>query len=73
MRRLGMGFVPFGQALPRGARTVGSADQLAAAGAIEGSIDPGEWFERPYHRGTLWEEAMLLGGDGTVLTYLTLG
>jgi hypothetical protein len=73
MRRLGMGFVPFGQPLPRGARTVGSADQLAAAGAIEGSIDPGEWFERTYHRGTLWEEAMLLGGDGTVLTYLTLG
>lgn len=73
MRRLGMGFVPFGQALPSGSRTVGSADKLADAGIIEGSIDPSEWFERPYHRGTLWEEAMLLGSDGLVLTYLTLG
>lgn len=73
MRRLGMGFVPFGQPLPRGSRTVDSRDKLAAEGVIEGSINPSEWFERPYHRGQLWEEAMVLGGDGLILTYLTLG
>lgn len=72
MRRLGMGYVPFGQGLPRGSRSARSFDELSSAGCIEGEVDPAAWFERPYHRGRIWEEAMLLGRDGLVLTYLTL-
>lgn len=72
MRRLNMGFVPFGQPLPRGSRSVQFSGELASAGHIEGEIMASEWFERPYYRGKLWEETMLLGGDGLALTYLTL-
>lgn len=72
MRGMNMGFVPFGQPLPRGSRSVRYADDLKAAGHIEGEVNAGEWFERPYHTGNLWEESMLLGGEGLALTYLTL-
>lgn len=73
MRRLNMGFVPFGQSLPRGSRSARKVGELNSAGHIEGDVNAGEWFERPYHKGNLWEEAMLLGDEGLVLTYLTLG
>jgi len=38
----------------------------------EGSVDAEVWFERPFYRKGLWEEAMPLGCTGLVLTYLTL-
>lgn len=72
MKRLHMGFVPFDQPLPRGSRTSKSAELLTSGGHIEGEVDPSEWFENPWHRGKLWEEAMLLGRDGFVLSYLSL-
>lgn len=72
MRRLGMRYVPFNKALPRGSRSAKSFDELSDLGRIEGEVEPSEWFERPYHQGKLWEEAMLLGSDGLILTYLTL-
>lgn len=72
MRRLNMGFVPFGQSLPRGSRSAQSFDKLTTEGQVEGEVDASEWFERPYHQGRLWEESMLLG-NGIALTYLTLG
>ena len=72
MRRLNMGFVPFGQRLPRGSRLAKSFDQLVRDGHIEGEVEPTEWFERPYHRRLIWEEGMLMSRDGMVLSYLTL-
>ena len=39
---------------------------------MEGSVDSDIWFERPFYRKGLWEEAMVLGNTGFVLTYLTL-
>lgn len=71
MRRLNMGFVPFGQSLPRGSRSAKSFEKLVADGLIEGEVDAAEWFERPY-RGRLWEESIMLGAGGISLTYLTL-
>ena len=71
MKRLNMGFVPFRQPLPQGSRTVKKADDLNSAGHIEGDVNAGEWFERPFHKGNLWEESLLLGSDGLALTYLT--
>lgn len=72
MRRLGMGFVPFGKAVPKGSVTSRLVDSSPAAGLVEDAVDPTHWFERSYHRGNLWEEAMLLGNTGFSLTYLTL-
>jgi hypothetical protein len=72
MRRLGMGFVQFGSPLPTGSRSARHFDHLSVGGQIEGEVEPSAWFERSFHRGNLWEEAMLLGWDGLTLTYLTL-
>jgi hypothetical protein len=75
MRRLGMGFFPFGDPIPRGSRTAGLWADLEDAGwakAVEGSMEPTVWFERTTFHGMLWEEAMPLGNTGVVLTYLTL-
>ena len=72
MRRLGMGYMPFGQALPRMSRTSKDVAELTTKGTIEGEVETDAWFERSQHNGNLWEEAMLLGESELVLTYLTL-
>jgi len=72
MRRLGMGFVPFRRPLPQRSRTARSFNEVTSGNAIEGEVDAANWFEKSYHRGNLWEEAMALGESGIVLTSLTL-
>lgn len=74
MRRLGMGYVPFGSAVPSASRTAKLWDRMATGDSlerVEGATAAHTWFERPY-RNRLWEEAMPLGYTGMVLTYLTL-
>jgi len=73
MRRLGMGYVEFGQSLPRMSKTF-YLRQAADGGnttPVDGEVASSVWFSRPY-RPKLWEEAMLLGRTGLSLTYLTV-
>lgn len=73
MRRLGMGYVEFGTAVPRMSKTA-ALWEGADGGAnepVEGEVAAPVWFSRPY-RSRLWEEAMLLGRTGLALTYLTV-
>lgn len=75
MRARNMRYIPFGNPIPAMSKT---ASLLAAPNTsgesklVEGSVNAEVWFERPFHRKGLWEEAMLLGNTGFVLTYLTL-
>ena len=70
-----MKYVPFGSPVPRMSMTaelwtrVSDSDDLSL---VEGSVDAEVWFEHPYYRKRLWEEAMPLGYTGFILTYLTL-
>ncbi len=76
MRRLGFGYIEGGKAIPRTSETAklwsqwrdGSPEQQEP---VEGSVTASVWFDRGYGR-RLWEEAMVLGGTGYVLTYLTM-
>ena len=42
------------------------------ANPVEGGVEPTAWYEKPFYRKRLWEEAMPLGSTGITLTYLTL-
>jgi len=75
MARLNMKYVPFGAPVPRMSKTAGLWARMGASddlSLVEGSVDADVWFEHPYYRKRLWEEAMPLGYTGFVLTYLTL-
>lgn len=72
MSRLHMGFVPFGTQLPRTCRSAALFKASWPSQPVEGEISAETWFERPWYRGNIWEEAMVLGDTGLVLTYLTL-
>ena len=75
MKRLGMGFIPFGTKIPAVAQTAKLVRAMAdgqEADPVEGSTEPSVWYERPFYHKLLWEEAMPLGSTGIVLTYLTL-
>lgn len=75
MEARNMKYIQFGAPLPGISKTAGlwdTLDQDGFADPVEGSVDSDVWFERPYYRKTLWEEAMALGNTGFVLTYLTL-
>ena len=68
MTRLGMGFVPFGEALPGGSLTLAANGQRRVSGELHTDV----WFDRAKYEGNLWEEAMPLGETGVTLTYLSL-
>ncbi len=76
MRRLNMKYIQFGQAVPRMSKTAALWDRIGDSpedlSAVEGAVESDVWFERPYYRKELWEEAMPLGYTGLALTYLTL-
>lgn len=75
MRARNMKYVPFGEAVPAMSKTALLMTKLANDGEsepVEGSVESVVWFERPFYRKRLWEEVMLLGNTGFVLTYLTL-
>ena len=73
MRSRNMKYIPSGKPVPRISKTARlferEPDDLSLT---EGSVDAEVWFERPFYRKGLWEEAMPLGYTGLVLTYLTL-
>ena len=69
MSREGMGFVRFGGRIPEQSKTNRLLDD--GTDKIDGVVQPWVWFGSPRFYGKLWEEAMVLGGTGTVLTYLT--
>lgn len=76
MRRMGMGYIQFGNRIPRQSRTSSvwtEGDISACAEVIKGTVEPSVWYERPRCEGMLWEEAMPLGSTGVVLTLLVLG
>ena len=75
MKARNMKFIPFGQPVPAMSKTAGlwgKLDEEGAAEPVEGSVESVVWFERPFYKKRLWEEAMALGNAGFVLTYLTL-
>jgi hypothetical protein len=75
MRARNMKYVPFGKSIPAMSKTASlleSIHETDVPDPVEGAVDPEVWFEKPYYRKGLWEEAMLLGNTGLVLTYITL-
>lgn len=74
MQKLGMGYIQFGDPVPAGTKTAELWRQTAGDDApeiVEGRVDAGRWYDQPY-RDWVWEEAIVLGRTGHVLTYLTL-
>lgn len=74
MRRLGHGYIEAGRPVPRMSRTAALWSVLREGDQpepVEGSVQASVWFERGYAR-RLWEQAMVLGTTGLVLTYLTM-
>jgi hypothetical protein len=71
MKAIGMSYVGAGIVIPTGTPTAKllSTSNNADDGFAEGSVDAGLWYERP-RRKHLWEEAMVLGDTGLVLTFL---
>lgn len=75
MRARNMKYIESGKGVPRDSMTamlVKTLRSSSGAEPVEGSVDSDIWFERPYYKATLWEEAMALGATGLVLTYITL-
>ncbi len=75
MQAKNMKYIPFGNPVPIMSKTNSLWDKFKKDGfatPVEGSVNSHIWFERPYYRKSLWEEAMLLGNTGLVLSYLTL-
>jgi hypothetical protein len=73
MKRLNMRYVAAGRPVPSESRSaVFTASNFDPNTKIEGLVDSDVWFERPFYKKQLWEEAMLLGSTGFALTYLTL-
>lgn len=75
MKSLRMGFIRSGSAVPRLSKTADLWRQLeegVRVDRVERSVEPTVWYERPFYKKRLWEEAMPLGYTGIVLTYLTL-
>ena len=75
MQARNMKYIPFGHAVPATSKTARLWNEFRQNGVtdpVEGAVDAEVWFERPYYRKRLWEEAMVLGNTGFVLTYLTL-
>lgn len=75
MKGRNMRYVPAREPVPRMSKTAELWDTLGGIGVadpVEGLVDADVWFERPFYRKQLWEEAMTLGNTGLVLTYLTL-
>jgi Zn-dependent peptidase ImmA (M78 family) len=73
MKRLNMRYVPARQPVPSMSKTANlwqTTDKTAES--VEGLVDAETWFEHPFYKKMLWEEAMVLGNTGLVLTYLTL-
>lgn len=74
MQQRGLSYLQFGSQVPPVTKTAslwkrGSSSDLMTT--VEGSVEAGAWYDRPYS-GRIWEEGMLLGRTGLVLTYLTL-
>lgn len=75
MRRMGMGYIQFGDRVPQQSRTASvwaSGAVSACAEVTKGAVEPAVWYEHPHYTGKLWEEAMPLGNAGVVLTLLAL-
>lgn len=75
MKRLGMGYVAFGTRVPTKSVTAKiweRVQDVRGSERLEGSVEPSIWYERPWYKKRLWEEAMPLGNTGVVLSYLTL-
>jgi len=75
MKGLNMRYVPAREPAPGMSKTAGLWDALVendVADSVEGLVDAEVWFEKPFYKKQLWEEAMALGNTGLVLTYLTL-
>jgi hypothetical protein len=75
MKGLNMRYVPAREPVPATSRTATMWQSVSDGGSaepVEGLVDAEVWFDRPYYKKRLWEEAMPLGGTGLVLTYLTL-
>jgi len=73
MKRLGMGYIPFGSIVPRQSHTAKLwAMEDTSTDIVKGHIEPTVWYERSFYGKRLWEETMPLGGTGIVLTLLVL-
>ncbi|MCI0331940.1 MAG: ImmA/IrrE family metallo-endopeptidase [Planctomycetes bacterium] len=73
MKRMNMRYVPARQPVPAMSKTAVLWQTIdEASEPVEGLVDAEVWFERPFYKKRLWEEAMVLGNTGLVLTYLTL-
>lgn len=70
MKRLGMGYVRYGSAIPEESVTAGALS--ARKDFADGERTADLWFEKPYYSGKVWEETMRLGETGVTITYLTL-
>lgn len=74
MKALGMWYVEFGKPLPRSSQTASLWNEFNTSGnpdMVSGEVCAKTWFKWP-KRPLLWEEAMLLGNTGVVVTFLTL-
>lgn len=74
MQLRGLSYLQFGSPIPSSAKTANlwkHASSSDATATVEGSVDAGAWYDRPYS-GSIWEEGMRLGRTGLVLTFLTL-
>lgn len=75
MKGLNMRYVPAREPVPATSKTAALWRTIIEGGSAEpteGVVDAEVWFDRPYYKKQLWEEAMPLGVTGLVLTYLTL-
>lgn len=70
MQMLNMKFIRFGSPLPSDSWSA-EVEPTDSGANSEGAIDSDIWFEYP-RRQELWEEAMVLGHTGLVLTFLSL-
>jgi len=68
MQMLNMKFIPFGSPIPEDSW---SAEVDDPSPRVEGTVDADVWFQHP-NRTELWEEAMVLGRTGLMLTFLSL-
>lgn len=70
MKSMGMGYVPFTEAVPKDSKTR-EAFQLDEAGiAIDGRVLATSWFENPAVE-CVWEDVIVLGRTGFAITLLT--
>lgn len=75
MKGLNMRYVPVREPVPAMSKTAELLDKFEEDGAtdpVDGLVDAEVWFEKPFYKKQLWEEAMALGNTGLMLTYLTL-